>query len=86
MTIVDFDSFSNNQVLAPGTFDALGVRFNENLGVRANSAQGTLPGSAPNAALNVDSFGGDITGFFLGPVTSVDGPVKSRCCGVGLWR
>jgi hypothetical protein len=69
-TTIDFDSYASETLLAPGSFDALGVRFNETL--NATGAYGVLPQSSPNAALNWDSFGGNITGFFLGPVSSVN--------------
>lgn len=70
-TVINFDSFADSTILAVGSFDAIGVRFNQKLAVD-NGGSGTLPQSAPNAAINTDAFGGDITGFFLGPVTAVD--------------
>lgn len=70
-TVITFDSLASNTTAAIGTFDANGVRFNQNLFI-SNGSSGDMPQSAPNAAINGDSFGGDITGFFLGPVTSVN--------------
>lgn len=65
---IDFDSFATNATIPVGTFDAQGVRFDQVLQV---SVPGTLPSSAPNAAASAAPLGGNITGFFLGPVTSV---------------
>ena len=45
--------------------------FNETLHVNSGTIGG-LSQSRPNTAVNFDSFGGNITGFFLVPVTSVD--------------
>jgi len=70
-TVINFDSYADDTILAVGTFDSIGVRFNETLQVN-NGDIGDLPLSPPNTAVNFDSFGGNITGFFLGPVTSVD--------------
>jgi len=70
-TVLDFDSYADKTILAVGTFDSIGVHFNETLQVNSGNI-GDLPQSLPNTAVNFDSFGGNITGFFLGPVTSVD--------------
>ncbi|WP_374581169.1 PEP-CTERM sorting domain-containing protein [Pseudoduganella sp.] len=69
--VINFDSQAFGSTATIGTFDALGVRFNQNLHI-SNGGSGDLPQSAPNAAINADSFGGDITGYFLGPVSSVN--------------
>jgi hypothetical protein len=69
--VIDFDGFADNTVLAVGAFDAIGVRFNQRLQVNDGDI-GDLPFSLPNSASNFDSFGGNVTGFFLGPVSSVD--------------
>ena len=68
--VINFDSLAAGSIAAVGSFDAQGVRFNENLLIGCNC--GDLPSSLPNTALNSDSFAGNITGFFLGPVSSVN--------------
>jgi hypothetical protein len=69
--VINFDGFAAGSTQAVGTFDALGVRFNEALYICGGTC-GDLPSSAPNTAINGESYGGNITGYFLGPVTSVD--------------
>jgi len=70
VTVIDFDSYAPGDPIPIGSFDALGVRFNENLAAGDDNF-GLLPSSPPVAAFNNDLFYDDITGFFLGSVTSV---------------
>lgn len=66
-----FDEFADETILPPGSFDALGVRFNQNLRVDDGNVGG-LAQSLPNYVFNNDNFANDITGFFLGPVPSAN--------------
>lgn len=68
--VINFDGFPASSTQPVGTFDSFGVRFNQNIFICGGSC-GDLPSSLPNTGVNADSFGGNITGFFLGPVTSV---------------
>ena len=71
-TLINFDGFAPGSVQVVGSFDALGVRFNQDLLIGCGC--GDLPSSPPNTALSnaPGDFAGNITGFFLGPVTTVD--------------
>lgn len=66
--VITFDTFAAGSTAAVGAFDTLGVRFNEALLIGCGC--GELPSSAPSAALGPGA--GNITGFFLGPVSTVD--------------
>jgi|GEM_PF-3415099 len=70
-TTINFDEYDDGTILAVGTFDSIGVHFNQNL-VVDDGDSGGLAISNPNYALNADSFGGDLTGYFTGPVSSTD--------------
>ncbi len=67
-TVIDFDSYSSGTILAVGTFDALGVHFDQSLIVDDGSSGGE-PGSLPNYAINNDSFGDDVTGSFFSEIS-----------------
>ncbi len=87
--VIDFDlSGPDGAVIPVGTFDTLGVRFDQPLVVDTGNS-GLAPGSGPNAVRSgnpADAYG-DITGFFLGPNTrtasltasGADAPVGRSC-------
>jgi hypothetical protein len=66
---INFDNFTAGSVLAPNTFDSLGVHFDQHLLV-ADGNYGDFPRSPSNDVINNDSFGGDITGHVAGPLQS----------------
>jgi len=68
---LSFDEFSNGAILSVGSFDALGVRFEQDLQIDGSLIDRPVQ-SPPNNAVRNIPFGEDITGLFLGPVTSVN--------------
>lgn len=71
---IDFDEVASGTLLSIGAYDAIGVHFNQALATD-DGTLGSLPSSAPNAAFGTTPggaiSGGDVTGFFTGPVSSV---------------
>ncbi|RTL33255.1 MAG: PEP-CTERM sorting domain-containing protein [Burkholderiales bacterium] len=77
LVTINFDSYVAGTVFAAGT-DFGGVKFNENIQIwDSNQIPGT---SGPNAIINNDNFGGDLSGTFTTLVSSFSVFAGDNCC------
>lgn len=74
---INFDSYASGTVFAAGT-DFGGISFNENVRIWSTNQ---IPGSSgPNAIVNSDDIGGDLSGTFTSLVSSFSVYAGDECC------